>query len=116
MTWSLPSPDLDYRLAVELVAQPARTQLDILEALMGEPRTFTDLKPVLAGRNNNVLTKALRSLREKGLIQPGLAADLKTKRYGLTPLGKQVILRSHEMIPHQQSIDAYQRGVAAASA
>ncbi len=115
MTWLLPDTDVEYALALQLVGQPARTQLSILEALMGEPQTFTGLRPVLAGRNNNVLTKALAALREKGLIQTGLQADLKTKVYKLTSLGKLVILRSHEMHPHQQSIEAYQRGVAAST-
>jgi DNA-binding HxlR family transcriptional regulator len=113
VTWSLPEPDVEYALAVQLLAQPARTQLAVLEALMGEPKTFTALKPVLEGRNNNVLTKALKSLREKGLIRKGLEEDLRTDTYRLTSLGKLVILRSHEMLPHHQSIEAYRRGVAA---
>lgn len=111
MTWGLPEPDAEYAMAVRLLAQPARTQMQILEALMGEPKTFSELRPLLEGRNNNVLTKALRALREKGLIQTGLRDDLKTKTYRLTPLGKIVLLRSHEMIPHHQSIEAYRRGV-----
>ncbi|MBW3582042.1 MAG: winged helix-turn-helix domain-containing protein [Euryarchaeota archaeon] len=115
MTWELPEPDTEYALAVQLVAQPARTQLDILEALMGEPKTFSEIAPLLKGRNNNVLTKALRALRNKGLIQTGLRDDLKTKTYRLTSLGKLVILRSHEMIPHQESIEAYRRGVGASA-
>ncbi len=104
---------MEYTLAVQLLAQPAKTQLQILEALMGEPKTFTQLKPVLRGRNNNVLTKSLRSLREKGMIQTGLQSDLKTKTYRLTSLGMLVILRCHEMIPHHQSIEAYRRGAKA---
>lgn len=110
MTWSLPEPDAEYALAIHLLSQPARTQLDILEALMGEPKTFSELRPLLRGRNNNVLTKALRALREQGLIQVGLRQDLKTKAYRLTSLGKLAILRSREMIPHHQSIEAYRRG------
>lgn len=113
MTWNLPEPDVEYALALKLLAQPARTQLQVLEALMGEPKTYSELKPVLKGRNNNVLTKALRPLRETGLIQSGLKDDMKTKTYRLTSLGKLVILCSHEMLPHQQSIEAYRRGVRA---
>lgn len=112
-TWNLPKPDTEYALAVRLLAQPAQTQLELLHELMGEPKTFTELRPVLKGRNNNVLTKALASLREHGLIQTGLRDDLKTKTYRLTSLGKLVILRSHEMVPHHESIQAYERGLKA---
>lgn len=115
MSWFLPEPDAEYALALELVSQRARTQLRILETLMGQPRTYSELRPLLEGRNNNVLTKALRSLRERGLIQTGLRDDLKTATYRLTPLGQLVILRSHEMLPHQQSIEAFERGVRASA-
>lgn len=115
MTWNLPEANAEYGLALKLLSQPARTQLQILEALMGEAKTFSELRPLLKGRNNNVLTKALRSLRENGLIQTGLRDDLKTKTYRLSSLGKLVILRAHEMIPHQQSIEAYKRGIEASS-
>jgi DNA-binding HxlR family transcriptional regulator len=111
----LPDKDVEYRHAVDLVSQSARTQLDILEALMGEPSTYTGLKEVLRGRNHNVLTKALRSLRDKGLIRHGLAADLESPVYALSELGKLVLLRSHEILPHRQSIEAYERGVRAAA-
>jgi DNA-binding PadR family transcriptional regulator len=60
-----------------------------------------------------VLTKALRALREQGLIQNGLRHDLKTKTYHLTSLGKLAILRSREMLPHHRSIEAYSRGLRA---
>lgn len=39
-----------------------------------------------------------------------------TKTYRLTSLGKLVILRSHEMLPHHESIEAYRRGVRASEA
>jgi DNA-binding HxlR family transcriptional regulator len=110
MTWRLPAQDTEYALALRLLGQPARTQLEVLEALMAEPKTFGELRPLLKGRNNNVLTKALRALREQGLIQQGLRQDLRTKAYRLTSLGKLVILRSHEMLPHKESIEAYRRG------
>lgn len=115
MAWELPPPDVEYAEALRLVSQPARTQLEVLEALMGEPRTFTELRPLLAGRNNNVLTKALASLREHGLVQTGLRDDLRTRVYRLTSLGKLAILRSHEMLPHQWSIETYRRGQAASA-
>lgn len=115
MTWSLPERDAEYALAIHLLGQAARTQLEILEALMGEPKTFSELRPILRGRNNNVLTKSLRALREQGLIQAGLRQDLKTKTYRLTSLGKLVILRSREMLPHHESIEAYRRGLRAST-
>lgn len=113
MPWNLPEPDVEYALALQLLGRSARTQLDVLEALMAEPKTYGELRPVLKGRNNNVLTKALRAMRDDGLIQTGLKPDLKTKTYRLTSLGALVLLKTREMLPHAKSIEAYRRGIRA---
>jgi len=105
--------DAEYRIALRLLQQEPRFDLDIVEDLVGERRRYSALKPLPRGRNDNVLTKALRRLQDEGVIQAGLSRDLKQKTYGLTPLGKLVVFRVHEMVPHRQSIEAYERGLAA---
>lgn len=110
----MPEPHAEYRLAARLLAQEPPMDRDILEALVGSPRRYGELKPLLAGRNDNVLTKALARLREDGLVRRGI--DLDPTRgheqvYALTALGTLVVFRIHEMIPHHESIRAYERGV-----
>ncbi len=95
------------RLAVRLLNQESQLDLQILEQLMGERQRYGEFKPLLAGRSDHVLTKALRRLQEAGAIQAGLASDLKTKTYGLTPIGKLSLLRAHEFRPINTTIDAY---------
>jgi DNA-binding HxlR family transcriptional regulator len=112
----MPEPldqDTEYRLAVRLLQQEPRLDLEVLEDLVGERRRYGELKRVLRGRNDNVLTKVLRRLQDEGLVQAGLSRDLKQKTYGLSPLGKLVVFRVHEMVPHHESIRAYERGLAA---
>lgn len=112
----MPEPlegDIEYRIALRLLQQEPGLDLEILEDLVGERRRYGDLKHLLHGRNDNVLTKALRRLQDEGVIQAGLSRDLKHKTYGLTALGKLVVFCVHEMVPHHESIKAYERGLAA---
>jgi hypothetical protein len=95
------------RMAVTLLDQETELDLQSLEALMGERQRYSALKPLLAGRTDNVLTKALRRLQENGAIQAGLTPDLKTKTYGLTAIGKLCVLRVHEFRPIETTIGAY---------
>lgn len=111
--WPLPPPDQDYSLAAKLLAKDPPLDRRIVEALVGTPKRYSELKPLLGGRTDNVLTKALRRLQDEGIIQQGLEPDLKETRYRLTELGKAVVFRLHEMIPHHESIRAYERGMAA---
>jgi DNA-binding HxlR family transcriptional regulator len=110
-TWGMPTPDVEYRLALRILDQQPPLDRDILEALVGRPQRYKELKPLLAGRNDNVLTKALARLRGDGVILQTIEARSATKRYALTELGKLVVFRLHEMVPHHQSIQAYERGV-----
>lgn len=84
----------------------------ILEDLVGKPKRYSDLKPLLGDRNDNVLTKALRRLRDEGVVQQGVDLEGDQRTYQLTELGKLVVFRMHEMVPHWESIRAYERGTA----
>jgi DNA-binding HxlR family transcriptional regulator len=114
---ALPGPDVEYRIAVRLLAQEPPFDRALVESLVGAPKRYRDLKVLLAGRNENVLTKALARLRAEGTIKQGIDLDAKAEKvYSLTELGKLVVFRLHEMVPHAQSIQAYQRGKAATAA
>ena len=113
--WGLPSKDDDYRLALRLLEQDPPLDRQVLEALVGRPARYRDLRPLLGGRNDNVLNKALARLRDDGVIKQGVDLDSHDKRYALSELGKVVLFRLHEMVPHQASIDAYERGVKASA-
>ncbi len=113
--WGLPAKDDDYRLALRLLDQEPPLDRQVLEALVGRPARYRDLRPLLLGRNDNVLNKALTRLRDDGMIKQGIDLESKDKRYALTELGKIVLFRLHEMVPHKASIDAYERGVKASA-
>jgi DNA-binding HxlR family transcriptional regulator len=106
----LPAPDVEYRLAYRMLAQDPPLDRAILEALVGAPRRYRDLRGLLAGRNDNVLTKALARLKQDGLVRQGVDLDSADRSYGLTELGRLAVFRLHEMVPHAQSIRAYERG------
>lgn len=104
--------DHEYKVALDLLSQEPRFDLGILEDLMGERKRYSELRHLLDGRRDHVLTKGLRRLQDAGAIQAGRSRDLKHKTYGLTQLGKAIIFRVHEMVPHHASIQAYQRASA----
>ncbi len=110
--FDLPSRDVEYELALRLLNQDPPLDRRILEDLVGQPKRYSDLKPLLGDRNDNVLTKALRRLRDEGTIQQGVDLDQNQRTYRLTELGKHVVFRLHEMVPHWESIQAYERGKA----
>lgn len=55
------------QLAWELLVQEERLWLRVLHRLLGEPRRFRDLAPLLQGRSENNLTYALKKLVAEGL-------------------------------------------------
>lgn len=114
-TWGLPARDEEFRLALRLLDQTPPLDREIVEKLVGQPCRYRDLRPLLAGRNDNVLNKALARLRGDGIIKQGFDAGSGDKRYTLTELGKLVVFRLHEMVPHRQSIEAYERGLKASA-
>jgi DNA-binding HxlR family transcriptional regulator len=108
--------DYEYKLAVRLLDQEPQFDREIIEALVGGSKRNGELHGLLRGRNVNVLTKALKRLRDEGIIRSGFADDLRERIYSLTELGKLVVFRLHEMVPYHRSESAVKRGRAAASA
>lgn len=113
--WGLPARDEEYRQALRLLDQEPPLDREILEHLVGRPARYRDLRALLRGRNDNVLNKALTRLRNDGLVKQGVDLDARDRRYALTELGKLVLFRVHEMVPHEASIAAYERGVKASA-
>ncbi|MEA3135970.1 MAG: HxlR-like helix-turn-helix [Thermoplasmata archaeon] len=108
--------DYEYRLAIRLLDQEPPFDREVIEALVGGRKRNAELQALLHGRNVNVLTKALKRLREEGILQSGLTNDLRERTYALTRLGTLVVFRLHEMVPYHRSEAAVKRGRAAASA
>lgn len=109
---ALPEPNIEYRLAAALLGKKDDLDRRIVEALVGQPKRYSDLKVFLKGRRDHVLTKALARLRKNGLIDQGfdLADDRPERYYALTHLGVLAVLRMHEMKPVHESIHAARRG------
>ena len=109
MEWSPPAKDLEYGLAHDLLARNG-LPLAILEALVGQAQRWSDLKPLIGSKGDENLRKSLLSLRNKGLIRPGIDLFTKQKVYALSNLGRLTILKVHEMKPAHDVIEAYRRG------
>lgn len=83
-----PDTDLERDLAHRLYARRG-LDVDLLDALVAHPRRYAELRTLLRGRNDNVLTKALRRLLDEGLVnQRGdPTAKPPAMAYELTTLG-----------------------------
>lgn len=108
--FGLPERDAEYRIALRLLNQDPPFDRRILEDLVGRPKRYSELNVLPGDRNDDALTKALNRLREGGVIQQRVNLDRDQRVYQLTELGKLVLFRMHEMVPHAESIRAYERG------
>jgi DNA-binding HxlR family transcriptional regulator len=113
--FAVPRKDAELALAVRLLDHDTSLDLDVVDALVGQPLRYTDLKPLLRGRSENVLNRALTRLRDEGLIEQRLDLIGKTRVYALTTLGKLVFSRIQQMRPYHEGIQALRRGHAASS-
>jgi DNA-binding HxlR family transcriptional regulator len=102
--------DWEFRIAIRLLDQDPPFDREIIEALVGGRKRNAELQGLLEGRNVNVLTKALKRLRDDGVVQTGLTQDLRERTYALTKLGVLVVFRLHEMIPGHRSEALVKRG------
>ncbi|MEK6975242.1 MAG: winged helix-turn-helix transcriptional regulator [Candidatus Thermoplasmatota archaeon] len=112
-----PAEDVEYHLAHRFLGQDNPLDRGILEGLVGRPRRYGELKPLLQGKRDHNLTMALDRLRRDGLVDQRIDASTKppTKSYELTNLGVHVVLRMHEMLPARVSAETLLRGQAAAT-
>lgn len=92
-----PEPDEAARQARELMGKESDLDLRILFDLLGAPKRYSDLKPLLGDRGDHNLTVALERLQDRGLVDRRTDArgDTATHTYQVTDLGVQVALHAH---------------------
>lgn len=63
-----PEVDLERGMAHRLYAARGGIEAEVLDLLLSRPKRYAELRSLLRGRNDNVLTKALRRLLDDGLL------------------------------------------------
>jgi len=103
--------DLTLRRAYELIAEEGDLRRLILFDLIGRPRRYNELKPLLRGRRDHNLTVALARLQRDGLIDRRTDARRRPviHSYELTPLGVRVILGMQSIRPGHEAFESYRR-------
>ena len=104
--------DTHLRLAYDLVAEDGDLRRRILVELIGRPRRYFELKPLLGRRRDHNLTVALKRLQRDGLIDRRTDARKRpvVHAYELTPLGVQVVLAMQTIRPVHEAVSAYRKG------
>lgn len=108
----LPPPDVEFRLAHALLGGTNPLDREIVLSLVGRPKRYSELKPLLGEKAENNLTMALDRLRRDGILAQTVNARKRpvTKTYHLTDLGVLVVFRMNQMIPAHESVQALLRG------
>lgn len=105
-------PDqVELRLAYDLVARRSGLASEVLFALLGRPKRYSELRPLLRGRRDHNLTVALRWLEENGMLDRRTDARRRpvVDTYELTPLGIQVVLALRSIRPLEEQLDEFAR-------
>lgn len=108
----LPEPGHEARLAHWLLGRESTLELRVLETLLAEPKRYRDLRATLLdGPSDTPLTRALKRLGERGLVRQGmhLEDNRDPRYYAATSLGVLVILKAHEMLPIERTLDEARR-------
>ncbi len=95
----VPERNAEFHLAHRLMAADGDLDRRVLGTLVGRPRRFAELKPLLGKRTEANLTQALQRLTRDGLIIQRAADwdDPSIKTHELTPLGTLVLYHIVEM-------------------
>lgn len=111
LEFPLPARDEDLRLAHRLLGTRNRLDLEILRALVGRPRRYRELQPLLRGKNDNNLNMALHRLRRDGLIRQrrDLTQTPPTFEYELGSQGIRVYELSLQIRPIAETVALYRR-------
>lgn len=102
----LPEPEVEMKLAHWLLGRDTDLDRRVLEALLGTPMRYRDLRRLVAGKSDTPLTRSLHRLGEKGLVRQGMNLDdpQEPRYYAATPLGVLVALKMHELIPIERTL------------
>lgn len=100
------------RLAYEIIAEEGDLRRGVLLELVGHPRRYAELKPLLKGRRDHNLTVSLTRLQRDGLVDRRTDARRRplVHTYELTPLGIQTVLAMQAIRPVHEAVEAYHRG------
>lgn len=92
-----PEPGEAPRQARELMGKESDLDLRILFDLLGAPKRYSELQPLLGDRGDHNLTVALERLQDRGLVtrQTDAREDPPTHTYQVTELGVQTALHVH---------------------
>lgn len=114
----LPPPDIEYLLAYRILSDSNSLPKSVLLELMGRPRRYSELRDILKVRNENQLTRALRYVKEDGLVYQRLdpSAGPGAFSYELGPLGRLVLIKLLQMLPAEESARILLRGKTAQEA
>lgn len=110
--FDLPEPDHEAKLAHWLLGRESDLDRRVLEALLGEPKRYRDLRDeLIEGASDTPLTRALRRLGERGLVRQGMNLDDPDdpRYYAATSLGVLVILKAHELRPIAETLEEARR-------
>lgn len=108
----LPEPEHEVKLAHWLLGRESDLDLRVLEALLGEPKRYRDLRDqLIEGSSDTPLTRALRRLGERGLVRKGMNLDDPgdPRYYAATSLGVLVVLKAHELKPIAETLEEARR-------
>lgn len=96
-----PEQDHEAKLAYGLLALGRELPLQVLHELLQGPKRYRDLKPLIEGKTDTPLTRALSFLADSGLIRQGLdfTKGDDARYYMPTGLGVAVVLKTHEFKP-----------------
>ena len=104
--------EVELRLAYQVVAEQGDLRRTVLHELLGRPKRYAELKPLLRGRRDHNLTVALSRLQRDGLIDRRTNARTRpiVHTYELTPLGIQTVLAMQSIRPLHEALQAYSKG------
>ena len=88
----VPHPGIEYRIAHYLLGPGNDVALArrVIDALVGHPKRYADLRPLLGGKSDNHLTRVVKWLDGTGLVWKRAASDGEVL-YELDALGKSVL-------------------------
>ena len=100
-------------LALRYASRPDGLPYRVLHELLGQPRRYSELKPLLGELNDNNLTAALRQLADNGLVAQVVSyerdREAPVKSHRLTAFGVQTVLVMHSVKPQVQAWVGLQR-------
>lgn len=105
------------KLAYGLVGKESTLERRILYNLLGQPKRYSELKPLIGEKRDHNLTVALQRLQVTGLIDRRTNARQKPiiHAYQITPLGIQVVLAMQSIQPIHAHLKSFEKARSSAT-